>query len=252
VEVNVTYTSARFRSTAKRDWMGILIYPEPPRGRRAAAAIPTETREMIVSSFGWCGEQAPADDAGFVEFARSLPQPEVAEYLDGAQRVSDFHRYRYRDARLWHYAALERKPPATLAIGDALCSVDPVFGQGMTVAALSAQALRDSLAAADVAADYWHRVTRAYKTAWQLSTGEDFRYREVQGERPFGTLFNHWYTAHVHRLTASDDEVYRRFARVMHLLEPPTHLLHPRVAGKVLLSALKRRHAPPGPRPGGS
>lgn len=251
VQVDVSYTSARFRSALKRDWLGILIYPEPPHGRRAVAALPVETGELLVSLFGWCGEQAPAEDAGFLAFARSLPQPELAELLAGAKRVSDFQRFRYRGARLRQYAALRRTPPSTVAIGDALCSVDPVFGQGMTVAALSAQALRDACAEPDVAAGYWRRVPRAYEAAWELSTGEDFRFPEVSGQRPLGTAFKHWYTGHVHRLTAQDDDVYRRFARVMHLLEPPTHLLHPSVAGKVLRAALGGSGAAPGPRPRG-
>jgi flavin-dependent dehydrogenase len=138
-------------------------------------------------------------------------------------------------------------------LGDALCSVDPVFGQGMTVAALAAEALQQSLRERiHPAGGYWQRVPAAYRGAWQLSTGEDFRYREVRGVRPLGTAFTHWYTAHVHRLVALDDDVYRRFARVMHLLEPPTHLLHPSVAAKVLRAAFRGGGAAPsGTRPRG-
>jgi 2-polyprenyl-6-methoxyphenol hydroxylase-like FAD-dependent oxidoreductase len=253
VEVDVSYTSARYRSSGKRDWMGLLVYPEPPAGRRAAAVLPTETGEIIVSQFGWCGEKAGADDAAFSDFAASLPQPEVAEFLAQSERVSDFYGYHYREARLRHYAGLRRRPPATIVLGDALCSVDPVFGQGMTVAALAAEALQQSLRERiHPAGGYWQRVPAAYRGAWQLSTGEDFRYREVRGVRPLGTAFTHWYTAHVHRLVALDDDVYRRFARVMHLLEPPTHLLHPSVAAKVLRAAFRGGGAAPsGTRPRG-
>ena len=253
VEVDVSYTSARYRFSGKRDWMGLLVYPEPPAGRRAAAVLPTETGEIIVSQFGWCGEKAGADDAAFTAFAASLPQPEVAEFLAQSERVSDFHAYHYREARLRHYAALRRRPPATIVIGDALCSVDPVFGQGMTVAALAATVLEQCLGERlHAASAYWRRVPGAYRSAWQLSTGEDFRYREVRGARPFGTALLHWYTGHVHRLAAVDDDVYRRFARVMNLLEPPTHLFHPSVARKVMLAALRGRGAgASGPRPRG-
>jgi 2-polyprenyl-6-methoxyphenol hydroxylase-like FAD-dependent oxidoreductase len=253
VTVDVSYCSARYRFHGKRDWMGLLVYPEPPAGRRAAALLPTETGEVIVSQFGWCGEKLAADDAAFTEFAASLPQPEVAEFLAQAVRVSDFHAYRYREARLRHYAELSRRPPATIVIGDALCSVDPVFGQGMTVAALAGNVLERALAEQDDAAGaYWREVRHAYRGAWQLSTGEDFRYPEVSGARPFGTAFTHWYIGHVHRLTGVDEDVYRRFARVMHLLEPPAHLFHPSVAGKVLLAALKGRGTELAPRPRGS
>jgi 2-polyprenyl-6-methoxyphenol hydroxylase-like FAD-dependent oxidoreductase len=249
VRVDVTYTSARYRFEGKRDWMGILIYPRPPLERRAAAVLPTETGEIIVSLFGWCGEEPGASDRAFTDFARSLPQPEVADFLAQSERVSAFHRYRYRDARLRHYAELPRRAPQTIAIGDALCSVDPVFGQGMTVAALAVDRLRPHLADEDPSHGYFRDVPAAYGAAWQLSTAEDFRYAEVLGRRPLGTAFAHWYTAHVHRLTALDDDLYRRFARVMHLLEPPSHLFHPSVLGKVLSAALGGRSvATPRPR----
>lgn len=249
VKVDVTYTSARFRSSAARDWTGLLIYPEPPQQRRAAAVAPVETGEILVSLFGWCGDRAEPDDASVLAFAESLPQPDVAEFLRQAERVTDYRQFQYREARLRHYAKLERLPPATLAIGDALCSVDPVFGQGMTVAALSSEVLERSLMlaqGADVAAAYWSRVPAAYQVAWALSTGEDFRFPGVEGRRPLGTAIGHWYTGHVHRLTSSDDDVYRRFVRVMNLVAPPTHLFHPSVVGKVLWSALR------GPQPAGA
>lgn len=252
VAVDVTYTSARYRFSGQRDWLGVLVYPEPPHEKRAAAVLPTETGEVIVSLFGWCGERAESSDREFLAFAESLPQPEVAWFLRQATRVSEFCQYRYREARLRHYEELARLPPATIALGDALCSVDPVFGQGMAVAALSAEVLASSLASArDPARAYWSRVPSAYRTAWQLSTSEDLRYPEVVGRRGLSTSFSHWYTGHVHRLTAVDDDVYRRFARVMHLLEPPTHLFHPSVLGKVMLSALRGGGAAKGPRPRG-
>jgi len=249
IVVDVTYTSARYTSV-KRDWMGLLVYPEPPAGRRAGAALPIETGEVVVSLFGWCGERAGHDDDAFRAFAASLPQPEIAEFLSQATRVGDFHQYKYREARLRHFEQC-RLPARTIALGDALCSVDPVFGQGMTVAALSAEILEGCLAEAveDPASLFWERIPAAYRTAWELSTTEDFRYPQVTGRRPFGIRVAHWYTAHVHRLAASDDDVYRRFARVMHLLRPPSHLFHPSVVRKVLASALGLGRRAPSSRP---
>lgn len=251
VVVDVMYTSARYSCPQERDWLGILLYPTPPHDRRAGAALPLEKGEMIVSLFGWCGERAGYDDVAFRAFAESLPQPEIAEFLATARRVSEFHRYHFREARLRRYAALSRRPARTIALGDALCSVDPVFGQGMTVAALSAEVLEQCLRepADDPSTSFWARVPTAYQTAWELSTTEDFRYPEVSGHRPFGTRFAHWYTAQIHRLTSSDDDVYRRFARVMHLMSPPSHLFHPSVLRKVLLQSLERRAPRPEPRP---
>jgi len=244
VRVDVTYTTACFRPRRERDFRALLIYPNPPGERRAGGIFPIEGGVVLSGVFGWCGERAEPNDASVLAYARSLPQPEVAEFLEHAERISEFSTYQFREARLRHYEELAQFPACTVVLGDALCSVDPVFGQGMTVAALSARILEacasnHCLPDTAVAASFRKRVSAAWKTAWLLSTGEDFRYAEVTGERPFGTAFSHWYTRHVLKLTALDDDVYRRFARVMHLLDSPAALFHPSVLGKVLLAAAR-------------
>ncbi len=242
VEVNVTYTSARFAPKVERDWTALLIYPTPPEGRCAGGILPVEGGEVIVSQFGWCGQQANADDVGFLEFAKTLPQPEIAEFLQHAERTGEFYTYQYKRAVRRHYERLDRFPPKTCVIGDALCSVDPVFGQGMTLSALSAGLLcslaKESQSAETLATAFRKRVPAVVDAAWQLSTGEDFRYPEIAGKRPPGTGLVHWYTRGVQRLTATDDDVYRRFARVMNLLDPPKTLFHPSVVAKVMLASL--------------
>jgi 2-polyprenyl-6-methoxyphenol hydroxylase-like FAD-dependent oxidoreductase len=244
VGVDVTYTSARYARGPKRDWGAILIYPHPPLERVAGAAVPIENDETVVSLFAWGGERAGEGDTEFLDFAKRLPRSEIADFLGRAERVSDFHRFQYREARLHHYSSLRAMPPRTVVIGDALCSVDPVFGQGMAVTALSAKILRDCVRDSGgdperIAALFLRRCPDAYQTAWQLSTSEDFRYPEVRGKRPFGLGFLHWYTGQVHRLTSVDEEVYRQFGRVMHLLDAPTSLFRPQILGKVLSSALR-------------
>ncbi|MGC4094297.1 MAG: hypothetical protein QM756_41590 [Polyangiaceae bacterium] len=244
VRVDVSYTTARYRPRRERDWQALLVYPHPPAERRAGGVFPIEDGVELGGLFGWCGERAEPNDAAFADYARSLPQPEVAEYLEHAERVSDFSTYLYREARWLHYEELGRSAPRTCALGDAVCSVDPVFGQGMTVAALSARLLRDAARAAQAEAarfapQFAKRLPSVCQGAWLLSTAEDFRYPQVGGKRPFGTPLSHWYTRHVHRLCGRDDDVYRRFARVMHLLDSPASLFHPSVVGKVLLAAAR-------------
>lgn len=249
--VDVTYTTARFRPRVERDWRCLLIYPSPPHEKRAGAVVPTETGEALVSLFGWCGEHTETSDLAFLEFARQLPRPEIADLIASAQRTSPLRQYHYKDARLNHYDRMARFPPCTVVLGDALCSVDPVFGQGMTVAALSAEML--ATCARECGGDlqrlarrFRSDVVRAYRTAWALSTTEDFRYPEVTGARAFGTRMAHYYTRRVHELTATDADVARRFASVMHLLADPSVLLHPSVAWKVLSRRLppELRQAP--------
>ena len=243
VGVDVTYTSASYSAGAQRDWGAILIYPNPPSERAAGAAVPIEDDQTVVSLFAWGGERAGETDSEFLDFASRLPRPEIADFVKGARRTSDFHRFQYREARLHHYASLSAMPPRTIVLGDALCSVDPVFGQGMAVTALSGKILRDCARESGgdpelLATLFRRRCPEAYRTAWQLSTSEDFRYPDVKGERPLGLGFLHWYIGRIHRLASVDDEVFRQFGRVMHLLDAPTSLFRPRILGKVLRAGL--------------
>ena len=206
--------------------------------------MPIEGNQTVVSLFAWGGERAEHEDAAFLEFADRLPRPEIATFLRTAERVSEFHGYQYREARLHHYASLRRMPPRTIVLGDALCSVDPVFGQGMAVTALSGKILRDCVEESrahpeGLAELFRRRCPAAYRTAWQLSTSEDFRYPDVRGQRPFGIGFLHWYTEQVHRLTSVDDEVCRQFGRVMHLLDAPASLFRPSIFAKVMHARLR-------------
>ncbi len=242
VEVGVTYTSALYRPRNPRDYQALLIYPDPPHGRRAGGVLPVEGGNALVSLFGWCGEHAQVSDEGMLEFASTLPQPEIADFLQDAERLREFAVFRYKSARRLRYDKLRRFPPATCVLGDALCSVDPVFGQGMTLAALQAQLLESILKKAsdpsEAARQFRKDSFEETKTAWLLSTGEDFRYPQVRGKRPFGLGVTHWYTAKVHQLAGSDPDVYRRFARVMNLLSGPEALFHPRIVTKVLRASL--------------
>jgi hypothetical protein len=123
----------------------------------------------------------------------------------------------------------------------------------MTVAALAAEVLEACARECNgepnrLAQRFRSDVVRAYRTAWALSTTEDFRYPEVTGARAFGTSIAHYYTRRVHELTATDADVARRFASVMHLLAKPKVLFHPSVVWKVvsapLASALKEAPRP--------
>jgi 2-polyprenyl-6-methoxyphenol hydroxylase-like FAD-dependent oxidoreductase len=134
---------------------------------------------------------------------------------------------------------MDRFPRRTCVLGDALCSFDPLFGQGMTLACLQAELLKQVVSRVsedwDAAAErFRNEVITLTETAWMLSTGEDFRHPEVQGKRPFGLGLMHFYVEKVHQLAAQDDEVYRRFIKVMNLLAGPAALFHPIVVAKVL------------------
>jgi hypothetical protein len=121
-------------------------------------------------------------------------------------------------------------------MGDAVCSFNPIYGQGMTVAAIEAQALDEALESGpDRLAQRFHaKTSKIIDIPWRIATGEDFRFPEIEGRRPLGTGVLNRYLERLHAVASKDATVCRRFFDVVNLLAPPPALLSPAIAWRVL------------------
>jgi 2-polyprenyl-6-methoxyphenol hydroxylase-like FAD-dependent oxidoreductase len=210
----------------------------------------------MVTLGGWLQDYPPDDDAGFLEYARSLSQPDVYEAIKEAEPISHIAVYRYNTNRWRHYERMSRLPEGFIVMGDATCAFSPVYGQGMTVAALEAKTLdiclREQLSGTgnNHANSFPHRfqksIAKQIKAAWMLSTGEDLRYPETEGHRSLDIRLFNWYMRHVVDLTASHTEMAAAFFQVYHLLKPLSSLFKPRIVWTVLSKALFSRRQKPG------
>jgi 2-polyprenyl-6-methoxyphenol hydroxylase-like FAD-dependent oxidoreductase len=121
--------------------------------------------------------------------------------------------------------------------GDAIVSFNPIYGQGMSVAALDALQFHNTLADgdADLALRFFDGASEHIDVVWRIAVGSDFEFPQTEGPKPFGTdLFNR-YTSRLIDTAHTDPHVATEFFRVLRLEKPPTALLHPGVAGRVLL-----------------
>ncbi len=100
-----------------------------------------EGGRWLVTVSGGDGDYPPTDEAGFLGFARALRTPDLSEAIKDAEPLGPIVGYRATENRLWHYDRLERWPKGLVALGDAVCVLNPVYGQGMTTAALGAEVL---------------------------------------------------------------------------------------------------------------
>jgi 2-polyprenyl-6-methoxyphenol hydroxylase-like FAD-dependent oxidoreductase len=162
-----------------------------------------------------------------------------------AQPLNDFATHKLPSNLRRHYEKLARRPEGFLVVGDALSSFNPIYGQGMTVAALEAEAL-DACLSERPWDDFRGLPERFFRVAakvidvpWMFATGEDFRYPEVTGPKPPGTDLLNWYVARVHRAALHDPVVLRAFLEAMAMLRPPSILFQPRI----VLRVLRRRAA---------
>ncbi|WP_026413148.1 NAD(P)/FAD-dependent oxidoreductase [Actinomadura oligospora] len=236
------YSSRYYKlpDSAARDWKAIYIQtsPDTPRG---GVLVPVEGGRWIATLLG-CGEHVPpTKDDQFLAYARSLRSPVLYEALREAEPLSDAQAFRNTANEWRHYESLSRWPRGFLVLGDALCRFNPVYGQGMTVGAMSAKAVADAIDGMDPArihrdARRLQRVAAAQSAdAWGLATGEDLRFPWTEG-RPPGAMVKllHQYMNHVVAAGNVDPATCRTIFRVFGMNAPPAALFAPSSVARVL------------------
>jgi 2-polyprenyl-6-methoxyphenol hydroxylase-like FAD-dependent oxidoreductase len=235
VTIDVAYSTA-FLERPPGDTRTYLVPPSAPRTRGGMAA-PVEGNRWIVNLSGVHGETPPTDHGDFADYAARLPVPELARLVDDHEwAAEDVHPYRFPSNRRHRYAALDRFPDDLLVVGDAVASFNPVYAQGMSVAALEALVLHHVLAddPADLPGRFFARTASVVDIAWSLAVGADFGFPETRGQKPWGTAFFNWYLGRLLRHAHSDGRLTDAFVRVLTMERPPTSLLRPTIAWRVL------------------
>lgn len=205
--------------------------PQRPRG---GVALRQEDNTWTITLFGYGEDAPPLDVDGYRDRAAELEAPEIAT-LVAREFLHDATTYRYPDARRRRFERI-RLPEGYAPLGDAICSFDPAFGQGMSVAAQEALALRALLGEglAAVRRSYPRRAAAIVDGAWIPMQGEVLQLPETVGEPPRGHAAVARYVNRLKRVARHDPAVARAFYRVLNLLEPPHSLFAPGVAWRVL------------------
>jgi 2-polyprenyl-6-methoxyphenol hydroxylase-like FAD-dependent oxidoreductase len=242
VKVDVGYASRFYRRTdAPRDWTALLCHPRVP-DTRCGVLLPIEDGLWMLTLVGWFGDHPPAAEAPFLAWAKSLAVTDLYDAVKDAEPVSEVALHRFPSNRRRHFERLHALPDGVVVLGDAACSFNPVYAQGMATSALGAEALDTLLdvesgsARPGFSRRFQARLARVTDSPWLLATGEDFRSPKAEGPRPAFMPLLGWYTARVHELTWRDPFAAKRFLEVMHLVRKPSALFHPRVAVRALTS----------------
>lgn len=158
--------------------------------------------------------------------------------------VSPVYSNRSMANRLRHYESWDA-PAGFVAVGDAVCAFNPVYGQGMSTAAVCARILGDALARSDAAdGSFPRRFLRAQARflaqPWALSTGADLMFPDTEGDRPLAARVFSPYLRALTAAGASSRAIRMRFGEVVHMVRPAGALFAPRIAARVALHALRR------------
>jgi 2-polyprenyl-6-methoxyphenol hydroxylase-like FAD-dependent oxidoreductase len=241
-EVNMGYAS-RFYRRQPGDLNGSLLLNVAPTGdnKRACGLIAQEGDRWLVTLAGYFGDYPPTDEQGYLAFASRLPTPDVYNLIRTATPLTDAVAFKFPSNQRRHYEKLDRFPAGLLVIGDAICSFTPIYGQGMSVAALEAMVLRNCLAAGteELAARYFGQVSQVVDIPWSITVGNDLSLAPQANERPLPARFISWYMGRLLVAARRDPVLTLAFLKVAGLLCAPATLLHPRVALRVLAGHLR-------------
>jgi 2-polyprenyl-6-methoxyphenol hydroxylase-like FAD-dependent oxidoreductase len=238
VRPRIAYASAVYRRRPAEHLNGdrVVIMAATHATRRGAAMLAMEDDRWIVTLFGYMGERPPTEPRQFVDWATTLAAPDVHQVISSAELLQAPVPAHFPASVRLRYERLDRFPEGYVVTGDAVCSFNPVYGQGMTVSALEALALRDDLR--DGAEQLWRRFFRSaaklIDIPWGIAVGADLRFPEVEGPRTPKVRMINAYLARLHVAAGSDPVLGRAFLRVVNLIDPPEHLMSPELAFRVL------------------
>lgn len=245
------YASRLYRRPASftGDAKAIFIQSAPPKRKRGGLLFPVEGHRWLITAVGGGRDYPPTDEAGFLEFLRSLPSQLLYETIKDAEPVSPLYGHRGTENRLRHFEQLSRWPENFVVVGDAACAFNPVYGQGMTTAALGVAKLAEVLSAlprfapnrypTGLGQRFQKQLAKINRAPWLMSTGQDYRYREtVGGKRTFVTTLMHRYMDGIIRLSTESAEVRYALLETFNMLKPPSALFRPRLVYQVVKQAL--------------
>lgn len=243
IGVDLAYASAKYRIPNYSEPERVLFVVAPgPNYPKVGGFEQIEGDVFHLTLAGRFGDYPPADERGFLAFAKSLHSSKLYELVMDARRVTEITTYRFHSSVRRHYERLAVFPEGFLVLGDAIASFNPIYGQGMSSAALQVQALQDLLkertqgtARLDsLAPTFFTRAAEVVTAPWTLAANSDFAYPQTTGERPRDLEEGAQYFAALEALSTEDVDVHTLMTKVINLAEPLSALNEEPLRSRVL------------------
>jgi 2-polyprenyl-6-methoxyphenol hydroxylase-like FAD-dependent oxidoreductase len=240
IGIDQAYSTAIFErpENAPSIWKGVIVLPSAPSSSRGAFLFPIENNRWIVSLGGNHGDAPPGDMDGYLTFLKGLRTSTIYDAVKDAKSVGEIARYLLPCSFRRHFERLPVFPSGLIPIGDAICRFNPIFGQGMSVAAQEAVMLNRLLdeQAEDqlngLAQRYFAAIQGAIETPWGVAIS-DFVYPSTRGQRPPDFSQRMQYSIALTRLAAEDASIHKLTTEVSNLLKPQSALREPEIAQRV-------------------
>ena len=243
LEIGTGYASAVFKKPP--NWHGAvdgLSISNRDPDTKGGFLFSIENDCWLASLTGRFDQQPPGDPDKFMAFAQSLCVPDFYNWISKGERISPVKVYKAPISRWRRFEKLVRQPERLLPLGDALAHVNPIFGQGVTLASAHVMSLWNVLAERvacggdlnGVARPYFEKVHSFTKTVWENLESVEYRYACTKGERPVDIDMRIAYSRGLRKLVEDDAEVHRLMGGVAHLIHPLEAIRRPDIVARVM------------------
>jgi 2-polyprenyl-6-methoxyphenol hydroxylase-like FAD-dependent oxidoreductase len=243
IGVDIVYATAVFAvpDNAPADWKAVMTFDPPAQGGLAGIMLPLERNRWIVTLVGRHGDRPPDDRAGFIAYAQRLRTPTIYEAIKHAGQLGDVACFGFPASVRRHFDRIEEFPRGLLPFGDSICRFNPVYGQGMSVAALEACLVRRLLASrvgesdplAGLATAFLVEAALLIETPWSLAASPDLADPRTTGQRPENFEQTLAFSEGLFQLAAADPAVHKLLFEVLQLLKPRSALNDPDLVERV-------------------
>lgn len=228
IGVDLRYVTALFEipENAAYDWKVLITHPELPPGEVKGALMSTIEGKRWICGVAWRGRgKAPVDRESFIEFTRSLRTQTCYQAIKGARMLGNVARFVFRESCHRHFSELESLPKGLLPVADAICCFNPAHGQGMSVAALEAEAFGELLETRegdfhDLPRAFFRRTDQIIEAPWNMAAAPDLAYPDTRGERPPKLMQSLMFGAAFTELAARDANAHKLMMEIRSLLKP--------------------------------
>ncbi|SCL34438.1 2-polyprenyl-6-methoxyphenol hydroxylase [Micromonospora nigra] len=242
VRMDLTYTTCDFHGPLEFDPIGddIALIPVATPAMPRGAIFARLPDRYAISLTGILGDRPPTDHKGFLAYVESLPVPEIYKAVRDAEPMGPAMTFQFPASIRRHYERQSRHPDGLLVTGDAACIFNPVYGQGMTVAAMESLVLREHLEQGPPRPEQFFRAqSKVIDAPWDMSAGADLGFPGVRGRRTVKTFMGNAYIPRLQAAAANDGRLTASFLRAAGLVDPPQALMKPAVAARVLRASAR-------------
>jgi 2-polyprenyl-6-methoxyphenol hydroxylase-like FAD-dependent oxidoreductase len=243
VVIHLMYSSQLLRMAPEAlHESGCIVAPVP--GRPTGMAILRYEHDTVMFAvFGMAGIDPPVGWSAMCAFAEQLAPAHLLAAIRAAEPLGETAQHRFPSSRWRRYDKARLLPEGLLVVGDAVCSFNPIYGQGMTVAALEALALRNCLyqGTTDLPRRFFRASAKPIGQAWQLAAGGDLSLPEIEGAAPLSTRLLNGYVDRLLTAAEYDTAAFEQFLKVAWLVDSPIRLLRPSMMWRAASANRRRR-----------